>query len=108
HAAWVVTAAPPLAAAHRDLAAGGGFEAHGDGEPRRCAAARWADEHNDLAVVHFEAHAAERLHGVHRAIDTQRELLGYIVQGDFTHAAHHLSRRHRPERVTKRSRRQTG
>src|SRR5262245_61876053 len=50
--------------------------------------------------MHFEVHAAERLHGVHRAIDTQRELLRYIVQGDFTHAAHHLLGWHRSERVT--------
>src|SRR5262249_33998472 len=108
HHAAVVAAAPHLAAVHHDLAAGGGFEPHGDAQHRRLAATRGADEHYDLAVVHFEVHAAERLHGVHRAIDTQRESLGYIVQGDFTHAAPHLSRWHRPERVTKRSRRHTG
>ena len=91
HHAAVVAAAPHLAAVHRDLAAGGGFEPHGNAQHRRLAAARRADEHHDLAVMHFEVHAAERLHGMHRAIDAQREPLRYIVEGDLTHAADHLS-----------------
>ena len=35
----------------------------------------------------IEAHvlAAERLHGLHRAVDAQREPLRYIVQGYLTH-----------------------
>src|SRR4029450_2938603 len=76
------------------------FEPHGNAKHRRLAATRWADEHHDLSVMPFEVHAAERLPGVHRAIDAQREPLRYIVQGDFTHAAHPLLRWHRSERVS--------
>ena len=91
HHAAVVAAAPHLAPIHGDLAAGRSFEPHGNAQHRRFAATRGTDERDDLAVVHFEAHAAERLHGMHRPVDAQREPLRYIVEGDLTHAADHLS-----------------
>src|SRR5262249_41160584 len=100
HHAAVVAAALHLAPIHCDFSAGRGFEPHGNAQRRRLAATRGTDERDDLAVVHFETHAAERLHGMHRPVDAQREPLRYIVEGDLTHAADHLSTWHQWEQVT--------
>src|SRR4029077_16444113 len=75
------------ATVHRDLARRRGFEPHGDAQRRGLAAAGGSDERDDLAVPHGEAHAAERLHGLERAIDAQREPFRYVMQGHLTHAA---------------------
>ena len=87
HHAAIVAAAPHLATVHRDLARRRGFEPHGDPQRRGLAAARGADERDDLAVLHGEVDAAERLHGLQRAVDAQREPFRYVVQGHLTHAA---------------------
>jgi hypothetical protein len=86
HHAAIVAAAPHLATVDRHLARRRGFEPHGDPQRRGLAAARRADERDDLAVLHAEVHATERLHGLQRAVDAQREPFRYVVQGHLTHS----------------------
>src|SRR5215510_10540374 len=85
HHAAVEPAAGHLAAVHRHLAVRGGLEPHDNAQRRGLAAAGRPDEGDNLAVVHGEADAVERLHDLHGAVDAQREALGDFDKADLTH-----------------------
>src|SRR5690348_11248741 len=84
HAAVVATALDH-ATVDGNAATGRCVEAHGDAQGRRLAAAGRADQRHDLAVAYGEADAVKRLHVVRLALDAQREALGHVNEGYFTH-----------------------
>ena len=87
HHAAIVAAALHLAAVDRDLAA----DAVSSPMAMRSAVVLPQPEGPMSETIspslHGEAHAAERLHGLQRAVDAQREPFRYVEQGHLTHAA---------------------
>src|SRR5215813_13928806 len=86
HAA-IMTAAFDLTPIHHDAARGSALEAHSDAQGGGLAAARWADQGDDFAVPHREAHPRQRLHGLRFLADPQGEALGHVDEADLTHAS---------------------
>src|SRR5665213_3699940 len=86
HHATVMAAAVHLAAVHRDAAAIGRVEPHGDAQSRCLAATGRSDQRDDLAVTHGEADAIERLNLMQLAVHAQRKALGYVDETHLTHS----------------------
>ena len=86
HHAAVVTAAMHFAPVHRDAAAIGRIEPHGDAQRGGLAAAGRPDQRHDLAVAHLETHAVQRLHVMQFAVHADRKALGDVEESNLTHS----------------------
>src|SRR3954451_19656804 len=82
--AAVVSAAFHFLAADADAPAARGLEPHENAQRRCLAAARGADQRDNLGLPDIEVDGLQRMHGLHLALDLQREALGHVGQAHLS------------------------